>query len=56
LVSTFIALLPKALVVLNRMIPEVHHHTATPKVREQGNEAQIAAAIGFALHAQKQAR
>ncbi len=56
LVSTFIALLPKALVVLNRMIPEVHHHTAKPKVREQGNEAQIAAAIGFALHAQKQAR
>ena len=28
LVSTFIALLPKVLMVINRLIPEVHLHTA----------------------------
>ena len=56
LVSIFIALLPKVLVVLNRLIPEVHHHTAAPKQRETGDETAIAAAIGFALHTQQQPR
>ena len=54
MVSTFIALLPKALVVINRLIPEVHHHTAPTQRREQSNETDIVAAIGFALHTRKQ--
>ena len=56
LVSIFIALLPKVLVVLNRLIPEVHQHTAAPKQRETSDETAIAAAIGFALHTQQQPR
>ena len=54
LVSIFIAVLPKVLVVLNRLIPEVHHHTAAPQQREASDETAVAAAIGFALHTQKQ--
>ncbi len=56
LVSIFIAVLPTVLVVLNRLIPEVHHHTAAPQQREAGDETAVAAAIGFALHTQKQSR
>ena len=55
LVSIFIAVLPKVLVVLNRLIPEVHHHTAAPQQREASDET-VVAAIGFALHTQKQSR
>jgi hypothetical protein len=43
-------------VVLNRLIPEVHHHTAAPQQRETSDETAIAAAIGFALHTQQQPR
>ena len=56
LVSIFIAVLPKVLVVFNRLIPEVHHHTAAPQQREASDETAVAAAIGFALHTQKQSR
>ena len=56
LVSIFIAVLPKILVVLNRLIPEVHHHTAAPQQREASDETAVTAAIGFALHTQKQSR
>ena len=56
LVSIFIAVLPKVLVVLNRLIPEVHHHTAAPQQREASDETAVAAAIGFGLHTRKQSR
>ncbi len=56
LVSIFIAVLPKVLGVLNRLIPEVHHHTAAPQQRGASDETVVAAAIGFALHTQKQSR
>ncbi len=53
LVSIFIGLLPHLLVFVNRWIPEVHHHSA-PKARAKspaaGNDAEIAAAIGYVLH------
>ena len=55
LVTLFIALLPKALVVVNRLIPEAHLHTAPPQ-RQRADAAAIAAAVGFALHARQQAR
>ena len=55
LVTLFIALLPKALVVVNRLIPEAHLHTAPPQ-RQSDDDAAIAAAVGFALHARQQTR
>jgi Na+-transporting methylmalonyl-CoA/oxaloacetate decarboxylase gamma subunit len=51
LVSAFTALLPKILKVVNRRIPEVQHH---PQKRKGSDEAAVAAAIGFALHARRQ--
>ena len=56
LVTLFIALLPKALVVVNRLIPEAHLHTAPPPQRQSDDDAAIAAAVGFALHARQQTR
>ena len=56
LVSTFIALLPKVLAPINRLIPEVHLHTAPSQQSKGGDEAEIAAAVGFALHAQGRSR
>ena len=56
LVALFIALLPKALVVVNRLIPEAHPHTAPPPKRQVDDDTAIAVAVGFALHARQQAR
>ena len=47
----FTALLPKILKVVNRRIPEVQHH---PQKRKGSDEAAVAPAIGFALHARRQ--
>ncbi len=51
MVSAFIAVLPRALVIINRYIPEVHHH-APPKARaQQGDDEEAAvAAAAYALH------
>jgi len=56
LVSTFIALLPKVLMVINRLIPEVHLHTAPSQEDQDSDEAEIAAAVGVALYAREQSR
>ncbi len=55
LVCIFIALLPHVLSVVDRYIPEVHHHVAPqPKAKSAGNEADIAAAIAYVLHGRSQ--
>ena len=56
LVALFIALLPKALIVVNRLIPEAHLHTAPPPQRQGDDDTAIAVAVAVALHAQQQAR
>ena len=55
-VTLFIALLPKALVVVNRLIPEAHLHTAPPPQRQSDDDAVIVAAVGFALPARQHTR
>ena len=56
LVTLFIFLLPKVLVVVNRLIPEAHLHTAPPPRPQGDDDASIAVAVGFAFHARQQAR
>ena len=57
LVCIFLALLPHILTVVNRYIPEVHHHAAPqPKAKNASNEADIAAAVAFVLHGRAQGR
>jgi oxaloacetate decarboxylase gamma subunit len=48
IISTFIALLPKMLPVLESILPEEHaHHGPTKKAKKNDNE--VLAAIGYAL-------
>ncbi len=56
LVTLFIVLLPKVLVVVNRLIPEVHLHTTSPPRTQGDDDSSIAVAVGFAFHARQQGR
>ncbi len=48
IISTFIALLPKMLPILESILPEEHaHHGPTKKAKKNDNE--VLAAIGYAL-------
>ncbi len=48
IISTFIALLPKMLPLLESILPEEHaHHGPTKKVKKDNSE--VLAAIGYAL-------
>lgn len=51
-ISLFIALMPKALAVLERVLPELDHHHGTAAAHEQktADEELVVAAIGFVLH------
>ena len=42
--------------VINRLIPEVHLHTAPSQEDQDSDEAEIAAAVGVALYARGQSR
>lgn len=49
IISIFIALLPKMLVLLARAFPEEHHHSA-PSVKTAKDDDALLAAIGFGLY------
>ena len=57
-VTCFISLLPKALPLLSRILPEVHHATAAlpRKAPATDENAAKAAAAAFALHHKRGAR
>jgi Na+-transporting methylmalonyl-CoA/oxaloacetate decarboxylase gamma subunit len=52
-ISLFIAVLPRILPLLNRILPEAEHHTklkARTSTRAATSDGAIAAAIAFAKH------
>ncbi len=49
IISLFIALLPKMLGLLAKVVPEEHHHAA-PSAKKDKNEDALLAAIGFGLY------
>ena len=49
IISLFIALLPKMLVLLAKALPEEHHHAA-PHEKQSLDEKALLAAIGFGLY------
>lgn len=50
LVTLFVALLPRVLLLVNRYIPEEH----SPAPPQSADELEVVAAIGYALHARTQ--
>lgn len=49
IISTFIALLPKVLPLLESILPEEHAHHGPPKKAAKKDNSEVLAAIGYAL-------
>ncbi len=49
IISIFIAILPKLILLLARAFPEEHHH-ATPAAKDAKDDEALLAAIGFGLY------
>ncbi|MBT4502724.1 MAG: OadG family protein [Gemmatimonadetes bacterium] len=54
LISLFIFLLPKILERVARLYPESEGHGARPDPRQARDDSELAAAIAFAFHAERQ--
>lgn len=48
-IALFIAQLPKVLPLLNKILPEAHHHTAPAASSHSGDHEKVLAAIAYAL-------
>lgn len=49
IISTFIALLPKMLPILESILPEEHVHHGPTKKADKKDNSEVLAAIGYAL-------